>query len=309
MIACLRRALVLTMAVGAALTSMPTPLASAAPRPPVINVTAGAHGFQVSGPARRHAGRVTLHFTSTNPANDRGPGGSDVEMFKLGRGVTVAKVISTVRADGPSDGPPTRAHLARAAAATRFLNRNVRFFGGAAFEGRGAADVTETLFSGTYYLMDINAVFAHQPVTVRSLRIFGTPPARDAAAPSTPAVLRTTSTDRFQTPTVLPAGRSYLIRNTADTIHFVLFSPVRRGTTDADISKALAAIAQGREPVDLADHSRLGVQSGVLSPGNQVVFSSPLLTRGTYDLECFISDDRTGMPHFFMGMHKIVVVR
>ena len=63
------------------------------------------------------------------------------------------------------------------------------------------------------------------------------------------------------------------------------------------------------QPVDLADHSRLGVQSGVLSPGNQVVFSSPLLTRGTYDLECFISDDRTGMPHFFMGMHKIVVVR
>ena len=51
------------------------------------------------------------------------------------------------------------------------------------------------------------------------------------------------------------------------------------------------------------------MQSGVLSPGNQVVFSSPLLTRGTYDLECFISDDRTGLPHFFMGMHKIVIIR
>lgn len=309
MFPCLRRALVLTIAAGGALTIVPTPLAAAATRPPVINVTAGAHGFQVSGPTRRHAGRVTLHFTSSNPASDRGPGGSDVEMFKLRAGVTTAQLISKLRAGSGGNGPPTPAQLAQAAAGTRFLNQNVRLFGGAAFEGRGAADVTETLYAGTYYLMDINAVFANQPVTVRTLRVFGSPPAHDAALPSTAATIRTTSADRFLAPTVLPAGRSYLIRNSADTVHFVVFSPVRPGTTDATVSKAIVALQQGKQPVDSADHSRLSVQSGVLSPGNQVVFSSPLLTRGTYDLECFISDDRTGLPHFFMGMHKIVIIR
>ena len=50
------------------------------------------------------------------------------------------------------------------------------------------------------------------------------------------------------------------------------------------------------------------MNSDVLSPGRDEIFDSALLTPGTYDLECYIADDQTGMPHFFMGMHKIVVI-
>ncbi len=46
----------------------------------------------------------------------------------------------------------------------------------------------------------------------------------------------------------------------------------------------------------------------VLSPGTQAVFRSSSLKKGTYDLECFIADDVTGMPHAFMGMHRIVTI-
>ena len=33
------------------------------------------------------------------------------------------------------------------------------------------------------------------------------------------------------------------------------------------------------------------------------------LPPGTYDIECFVPDDQTGMPHIVMGMHKIVILK
>ena len=32
------------------------------------------------------------------------------------------------------------------------------------------------------------------------------------------------------------------------------------------------------------------------------------LPPGTYVLLCFIADDENGMPHAFMGMHKVIVL-
>ena len=43
----------------------------------------------------------------------------------------------------------------------------------------------------------------------------------------------------------------------------------------------------------------------VLSPRKQLVLSYSL-PKGTYVLLCFVADDETGMPHAFMGMHKVI---
>ena len=43
----------------------------------------------------------------------------------------------------------------------------------------------------------------------------------------------------------------------------------------------------------------------VLTPGTSMKLTYRL-HRGTYVLMCFIADDKTGMPHAFMGMHKVV---
>jgi hypothetical protein len=45
----------------------------------------------------------------------------------------------------------------------------------------------------------------------------------------------------------------------------------------------------------------------VTSPGVtlQLTYDLPA---GTYVLTCFIADDVTGMPHAFMGMHKVIVL-
>jgi len=49
------------------------------------------------------------------------------------------------------------------------------------------------------------------------------------------------------------------------------------------------------------------VGSDAVSPGlsNRLSYSVP---KGTYLLQCFVPDDMTGVPHTFMGMHKIVVI-
>lgn len=99
------------------------------------------------------------------------------------------------------------------------------------------------------------------------------------------------------------------MRNVSDTVHFVIFQPAKPGTKDADVT---AAINSGGGPTSgpppYVDITKTGVEAGAMSPGKQQVFSSRLLTPGTYDLECYITDDKTGMPHFFMGMHRIVPI-
>ncbi len=46
----------------------------------------------------------------------------------------------------------------------------------------------------------------------------------------------------------------------------------------------------------------------VLSPGAELL-ATYQLPPGTYVLLCFVPDDRTGMPHGAMRMHRVVVVR
>ena len=135
---------------------------------------------------------------------------------------------------------------------------------------------------------------------VKALHVHGTP--TRSSFPHIGAIIAMTSPDRFVSPSRLPVGQNLLVRNVSDTIHFVAFQPVRAGTTDADMTK----LFKGESKND--PYTGPGVEADVLSPGTQLIFHSSVLKKGTYDLECFIADDVTGVPHALMGMHKIVTV-
>ena len=275
--------------------------ASAANAPAIsrgaITVTTPASGpFTLSNDAHR-AGQVRFHFISHAPQTMNG-GGSDVVLIGLRNGVSLTTVENHIRAQ---QGPP-----AGAAASTRWLKANVHVYGGAAIHGKGTADVSAFLPAGTVYLVDTNSIFGGPQVNAKAFHVFGS--AARSLLPPIAGTIDVTSADRFRvTSTRLPQGH-YLIRNVADTIHFVDFEPVKPGTTNADITKVANAEMMGKPPASDPYLNKTGVQADVLSAGQQQVFSSPLLTPGTYDLECFIAEDMTGMPHFFMGMHKIIVI-
>ena len=264
-----------------------------------ITVTTPASGaFTVSSDTHR-AGQVRFHFISHAPQTMNG-GGSDVILIGLRNGVSLTAVENHIRAN---QGPP-----AGAAASTRWLNANIHAYGGATIYGQGTADVSAFLPAGTVYLVDTNSVFGGGPVNATAFHVFGS--AARSLLPPIAGTINVTSADMFQaTSTRLPQGH-YLIRNVANTIHFVDFAPVKPGTTNADITKAANTEITGNPPSPNPYlPNKTGVQVGVLSSGQQQVFSSPLLTPGTYDLECYIADDMTGIPHFFMGMHKIIVIK
>lgn len=279
------------------LAGAPPALANS-PEGPHVAVVDTGHALRASTHTV-HAGQVTFDITSTSPETANG-GGGDVEVFAPNRGISVASVYAHIRAQ---QGP-------KAAASTRWLVKNVAIYGGAQIQGLGKAQAVLQLRAGTYTVADLNTVFSGGPVSSFTLRVTGVQTVNQLL-PRVAATIDMTSKDRFApTSTVLPSHSAYLVRNVADTLHFTIFTPVKPGTTDADVSKAIASATgpeTGPPPYVLTD--KLGVGSGAMSPGRAEVVSSPLLTPGTYDLECYVADDVTGMPHFFMGMHKIVTIR
>jgi hypothetical protein len=82
----------------------------------------------------------------------------------------------------------------------------------------------------------------------------------------------------------------------------MLLLPVTPGTTDAQVQAYFDSGVSDPPAFALNGPS---ASTDLLSPGKQLVLSYSL-PKGTYVLLCFVSDDKTGMPHAAMGMHKVV---
>ncbi|MGA5821861.1 hypothetical protein ACPC54_28840 [Kitasatospora sp. NPDC094028] len=109
---------------------------------------------------------------------------------------------------------------------------------------------------------------------------------------------------RFDVEDLDDADAPIVVRNEADELHEMVLQPVKPGTTDADVQAFFDATAKGQHPTPPFS----GVPSGLsaISPGDTAVFEAEDLKPGTYVLLCFIPDDKTGVPHAFLGMHKVV---
>jgi hypothetical protein len=232
----------------------------------------------------------------------QGNGGMDVVLARPTDGATIATVERHIAAQ----------YGQNAAASTRWLDDHAQFFGGTGIQGEGTTDTDVELPGGTIYALDTNAVFTPgaDPTAApkQVLHITGAPYRSQVPAVSSTITITMSSSDNFRvTSTHLGRGQ-YLIRNVSDTLHFASFAAVKPGTTDADMTRVANQEQQGQPPTANPYLSKPGVNAEVVSPGRSEIFDSALLTPGTYDLECYIADDETGMPHFFMGMHKIVVI-
>jgi len=244
-------------------------------------------------------GRIRFKVDTSNSAT-----GSQISLFRLVRPATLATFNADLAEEFSQD-PMT------AAKGTRDLNRDVRVFGLADVVSGTPAIVTEQLSAGKYYLMDLG----HGPgptgpqfttFTVRGAgRGHSDEQGRGSEEISHGPVVKLTSADRFISPHILPARGTITVKNVGDTIHFMSISPVKKGTTDAQIQAFFDSGAQVQPPFFVNGPS---VGMDVLSPGRQLELTYKL-PAGTYVLLCFIADDVTGMPHALMGMHKVVILK
>jgi hypothetical protein len=237
-----------------------------------------------------HAGRVTFSVRSTNAGN-----GSSITLFRPKPGHTLNEAFGDLNEEFSQD-PQT------AAKGTRDLVTDTLVYGLADVSPARKALITRTMRPGTYYLMDLGNTPSGPPATT-TLTVQAHSGYQAASLPrQARATIKMTSADRFKVRGRLPAHGTIRVRNTSDTLHFVNIQRVKRGTTDQQVQQYFTSGSQAAPPWAL-DSPQMGTD--VLSPGQSVKLTYRL-HRGTYVLMCFIADDKTGMPHALMGMHRVV---
>lgn len=104
-------------------------------------------------------------------------------------------------------------------------------------------------------------------------------------------------------PTHIPARGVLAFLNEATDYHFIVLQQLKRGTTLAELKKALASTDQSKQP----DFVLAGSYStGILSPSHAQL-STYKLPKGLYALMCFWPDEH-GVPHAVMGMVRLIRV-
>ncbi|MEP7035104.1 MAG: hypothetical protein ABI662_01185 [Dermatophilaceae bacterium] len=237
-------------------------------------------------------GRVRFKVDTSNRSV-----GSQITLFRLVSPATLATFTADLAEEFSQD-PMT------AAQGTRDLNRDVRIFGLADVVSGTPVTVTEQLPAGRYYVMDLGNGPSPTGPQFTTFTVRGTGHVHSVGQSGGP-VVKLTSADRFISPHTLPARGTITVKNVSDTIHFMAISPVKKGTTDAQIQAYFDSAAQVPPPFFVNGPS---VGMDVLSPGLQLQLTYRL-PPGTYVLMCFIADDVTGMPHAIMGMHKVVILK
>jgi hypothetical protein len=250
---------------------------AAAPAPvPTVVVHMRAHHIVLSTGNRVHAGRVL--YKVVTPKGDH-----VLQIARLHNGYTLQQAGSDLNKAFSGNVP-----------AIRRIDRNVVFRGGAEARPNKPGMFAVSLTRGRYVFLDQNSN------NVTLVNVFGRAPVRQTL-PNQSVI--TTYTYGFVTsPLSLPHEGWALVRNKADQPHFIEFQHVKSSTTPAMIRRA--AHSHGNPSFALPGSTSVGV----LTQGQHEGFHYDL-PPGKYLMACFWPDFRTGMPHFFMGMWKLVILR
>ena len=256
---------------------------------PALSVTMSSKPtvFKVTGPRTLPAGQVDLTLVA-------GTGEQEFAVMRLHNGYTMAELRKDFATFGKSERNPTPAGLA----ALRHVVHNTTFYGGID-SGVGHKTVSASVTlpkAGTYYVINDNNGPGGGAAPVK-LNV--TAPVAAQPAPTVAVVQTATTAKRFTGPVNLPASGTVEFRNASTSSpHFMFLQHVKTGTTRKQVINAFKSNGGGPE------------LPGAV--GTDVVFMGLSMTltytlpAGDYAELCFFPDLKTGMPHAFMGMVRIV---
>ncbi|HEY2299507.1 MAG TPA: hypothetical protein VGH43_17360 [Jatrophihabitans sp.] len=269
-------ALAATVAVVGSMASAVTAAdaATAAPVPTVV-VHVSGKSVSLSTGHRLHAGRTIFKVVT-------GKGDHTLQIARLRNGYTLAQAGSDLNKAFGGD-----------VKAVRRVDRNIVFRGGAEARPNKPGWFSVTLPPGQFVFTDQNSN------AVTMVKVFGKIPQRQTL----PNRARITAyTYGFaNTPATIPHKGWFLFTNKADQPHFIEFNHVKQSTTNAQVRRFFKHGAQGRPSFGLPGSYGAGVLTQGQHAGQYID-----LPPGKYLIACFWPDFRTGMPHAFMGMWKLV---
>ncbi|WP_412539524.1 hypothetical protein R8Z50_27270 [Longispora sp. K20-0274] len=262
---------------------------------PVLAFDVTTEGGFTLPASRLHAGYITFTVSTAET------GYHGIQGFRVNPGHTPEEVVNDLRLGVQSADPADNAAGALA------LQTDAVLIGGVVTSAYAPISVTVQLCAGTYYFFDLNDFFTDGISTPRmhTLEVWGG--TRQAGRPDYDAEIVTNEMNDmfgFDAPTAQSATGTYKVTNITDEVHEVVWRAVAPGTTDAYIQTYYDAVVAGtpRPPRPWLDRQH-GLQA--MSPG-QTAYIHINLPVGAYALLCLVPDDKDGMPHAYMGMHKVV---
>lgn len=262
-------------AVGSMAVSATAAHAKALPPVHVVTIHVNNHRVLVGAHNRIAAGRTLFRIVTHQ-------GDHVLNIVRLHKGYSL-----------PQFGQDINKAFAGNVKAVNRVDKNATFHGGNEARPGMHSAFSATLGHGTFYFFDSNSS-KFVPV-----KVVGKASPRQAVPTTSQIRLYSYGFD---------AGRKSpqhhgwtLLDNKADQPHFVEFQQVKESTTTKQVGKFFKNGAQGQPKWALPANQG----SGVLSPGQHSAINLRL-PAGKYLVACFWPDFKTGMPHAFMGMWKLI---
>lgn len=236
----------------------------------------GGGSSTANGVTSIHSGRYHFHVVTS-------AGNHTLQLLRFKNGYTAQQA----GADLP------KAFQGNVAAVQR-IDNGVTFRGGADARPQHPGDMVVILKPGKFFAIDQNGN------AVAQLSVVGHPvnPGLGERSGTYTAFSYGWSVSKH-----LPAAGTVKVTNQADQPHFLVIQRVKDSTTNATVRKSLSQGGNGNPPWLL----KATAESGVISPGTSQLVSYDL-PAGKYFIACFWPDYFTGMPHFLMGMWKLVTL-
>jgi hypothetical protein len=248
--------------------------AGSASHVPMVVVHVSNRSIHLNIGHRLHAGRVIFRVMTMRGAHD-------LQLARLHKGYTMQDADRDFRKFSHGD-----------IKALRRIDANISWLGGASTRAGRPGEFAVNLHASRLFITDQDSN------ALARLRVFGTPPSRPHI-PATSAITAFSYGFGTSKPT-LPKSGWTRISNRSDQPHFVYFNRVKDTTTNHMV-RQLIKHPNGNPSWIL----KVNTTAEVISPNRLEVFHYDL-PAGKYLIACFWPDDDTGMPHFYMGMFKLI---
>ncbi len=227
---------------------------------------------------RVHAGRMIFRVMTRK-------GTHTLQLLRLHKGYTMQQAGADINKAFGGD-----------LAAIRRVDHRITFLGGASTRPGHPGEFAVRLAASKLVLLDQNSR------AVTRLKVFGTVRPR----PQVPASsgITTFSYGFGSSMPPLPHTGWTRVSNRSDQPHFVILQRVADRTTNRMVRRLIKSGTHRNPPWIL----KANTDVGVISPKVSVTFHYNLPT-GKYLLACFWPDDESGMPHFNMGMWKLITLK
>ncbi|MFE9425409.1 hypothetical protein ACFYNO_20830 [Kitasatospora sp. NPDC006697] len=260
----------------------------------VVHVQLNTDGV-IQAPDDHPGGTVTFRIATDDP------NGRQLQILRPHAGTTIDQVLVDL-AGAVSQDPAT------AAAAITKVRDEAEALGGGLARPDVPAILSEDISAGPIYLLDFTSFLAHpdSPPPVKKIEL-----CEDAGyhLPHFPHEIviqhDTAAGPRFQAEDVDDANGGIFVHNASPELHEMEIQPVAPGTTDAQVQAYFDAILGGTPPPP-PPFTGVPVGLSAISPDHDAVIHPDKLPAGDYVLLCFVPDDHSGLPHAFLGMHKVI---